>query len=209
MSDIENLDVMLGSCQRGNSEVLNRGSENEMDLESNRREEDSNHNGKDYRSYLNTNISEKGGLTVETSRAISSEISSQMSKRLEEMQSSLNSQILEVINTAIETRVLPSIKNVVGRQNSAENTNLDLRSNRLHQDHADQENSQKDLRSNRLHPENASKSIQNAQNEFPRLIPVKSSQTKHCRENSVDSQQSEDDYGYDSNKKIGIKTVCK
>ena len=44
------------------------------------------------------------------------------------MQTSLNSQILDVNNAAIKTRVLPSIKNALGIQNSAKNTNLVLRS---------------------------------------------------------------------------------
>ena len=38
---------------------------------------------------------------------------------------------------------------------------------------------------------------QDAQNEFPRLISIKSTQTNYHRENSVDSQQSDDDFGYD------------
>ena len=113
------------------------------------------------------------------------------------MQTSLNSQILDVINTAFDTRVLPSIKNAVRRQNSAQNLNLDLRSDGLQQDTAVPENSQKDLRSNRLHPENIKKSYQDAENEFPRLISIKSNQTYHRRENSVDSQESDDEYGYD------------
>ena len=102
LSDIENLDVMLGSYQRDSSEVRDRASENEIELESNRREESSNHNENDYRSHLNTNISENSGMTVETSRAISSEISSQKSGNLEEMQTSLNSHILDAINAVIE-----------------------------------------------------------------------------------------------------------
>ena len=105
MSDIENLDVMLGSYQRYNSEMQDRTSENEIDSESNRREGSSNQNENNYRSYLNTNLSENSCLTVETSKAISSEISSQMSRKFEEMQSGLNSQILDVINTAIDTSV--------------------------------------------------------------------------------------------------------
>ena len=72
----------------------------------------------DYRTYLNTNLSENSCLTVETSRAISSEISSQMSKKLEEKQANLNSQILDIINSAIEDKVLPSIKIAVKSQNS-------------------------------------------------------------------------------------------
>ena len=189
MSDIENLDVMLGSYQRDNSKIQDRTSENGIDLGSNGREDSSNQNENNYRSYLNTNLSENSCLTVETSRAISSEISSQMSRKFEELQSSLNSQILDVINTAIDTRVLPSIKNAVRIHNSAKNTSLDLRSHGLHQDNAAQGNSQKDLRSNRLHPENANISVQDAQNEFPRLLSIKSSQTNCCRENSVDSHK--------------------
>ena len=151
----------------------------------------------DYQTFSNNNPSENSCLTIETSRAISSEISSQMTRKFQEMQTSLNSQILDVINTAIDTRVLPSIKNAVKRQNSAKNINLDPRSDGLHQDTAAPENSQKDLRSNRLHPEDINKSYQDAQNEFPRLISIKSIQTNHRRETSVDCLESDDDYGYD------------
>ena len=205
MSDIENLDVMLGSYQRDNSLAQNENDEGEIDLRSTRHEENANQNESDYRSYLNTNLSENSCLTVETSRAISSEISSQMSRKFEEMQFSLNSQILDVLNTAIDTRVLPSIKNAVRRQNSAKNTSLDLRSDGLHQDNAAQENSQQDFWSNRLHPENANKLSQDAQNEFPRLILIKSNQTNYCRENSVDSQQSDNESGYDMVTGVGFE----
>ena len=119
MSDLKNLDVMLGSYQRDDCEAQNGNDDGEIDLRSTRHEENANQNENDYRSYLNTNLSENSCLTVETSRASSSKISSQMSKKFEEMQSSLNSQILDVINTAIDTRVLPSIKNAVKGQNAA------------------------------------------------------------------------------------------
>ena len=168
MSDIENLDVMLGGYQRDNSEIQDRTSENEIDSESNRQGGSSNQNENNYRSYLNTNLSENSCLTVETRKVISSEISSQISRKFEKLQSSLNSQILDVINAAIDTRVLPSMKNAVRRQNSAKNTSVDLRSDGLHS-------------------ENVNKSAQDAQNEFPRLLSIKSSQTNHCRENSLDS----------------------
>ena len=197
MSDIENLDVMLGNYQRENNELRSENNENTLDQRSNERE-GHDRNVEDYQTFLNNNPSENSCLTIETSRAISSEISSQMSRKLQEMQNSLNSQILDVINTAIDTRVLPSIKNAVKGQNSAKNTNLDLRSDGLHEDTAAPENSQKDLRSNRLHPENINKSYQDAQNEFPRLISIKNNQTHHHKENSVDSQVSDDEYGYDN-----------
>ena len=44
MSVIENLDVMLGSYQRDNSEIQDRTSENEIDSESSRQEGNSNQN---------------------------------------------------------------------------------------------------------------------------------------------------------------------
>ena len=47
LSGIENLDVMLRSYQRDNSEMQDRTSENEIDLESNRRKDCSNHNEND------------------------------------------------------------------------------------------------------------------------------------------------------------------
>ena len=51
LSDIENLDVMLGSYQRDNSEMQDGTSENGIDLESNRREDSSSHNENDYRTF--------------------------------------------------------------------------------------------------------------------------------------------------------------
>ena len=188
---------MLGSYQRDDCEIQNGNDEGEIDPRSIGREESSNQNENDYRSYLNANPSENNCLTVETSRAISSKISTQMSRKSEEMQSSLNSQILDVINTAMETRVFPSIKNAVSRQNSAKDASLDLRSDGLHHSDAVQENSHKDLRSNKLHSENTSESAQNDQYEFPRLVSIESSQIYHCRENSEDCQRSDDDIGYD------------
>ena len=197
MSDIENLDVMLGSYQRVNNEFRSENNEKTLDQRSKERE-GQDRNVEDYQTFLNNNPSENSCLTIETSRAISSEISSQMSRKFQEMQTSLNSQILDVINTAIDTRVLPSIKNAVKRQNSAKTTNLDLRSDGLHEDTAAPENSQEDLRSNRLHPENINKSYQDTRNEFPRLVSIKNNQTNHRREDSIDSRESDDEYGYDN-----------
>ena len=126
MSDIENLDVTLGSYQRDNSEFQEGIRGNNIDLRSNRQEGELNQNDSEFGSYLNTNLSEICGLTVQTSRALSSEISSQMSKKLEEMKTDTNTGISDAINTAFEGRVLTSMKNAVGGQTSAKNTTLDL-----------------------------------------------------------------------------------
>ena len=64
-------------------------------------------------------------------KAISRETRDQidlMSRKLEEMKSDLNSHILEVINSAIEEKILPSKENVIARNREAKNTKWDLRS---------------------------------------------------------------------------------
>ena len=119
MSDIENLDVMLGNFQ-GNDQVRDEHvSDADFDLVSMREQGEMNLVGENFRLLLNTNVSENSRITVEISRAIISEIFSQMSRNFEEMKSTLNSHILDAINSPIEDKVIPSIKNAVGRQNSA------------------------------------------------------------------------------------------
>ena len=121
-----------------------------------------------------------------------------MSRKLEEIQANLNSQILDVINSAIEDKVLPSIKIAVKSQNSAKNTNLDLRSDGPHPSNSSQARTQKDRQSDGLHSINASHMFENTQNEFPRLTTAECNQMNHHNENSGDSHQSDDDYGYDT-----------
>ena len=155
-------------------------SDNEIDERLNRHERGSNQIDSDSLSYLNTNISENSGLTVETSRSTSSEISSQMSRKLEEMKSDLITRILDANNTEIENWVLPSVKNAVRGQTSAS-----------------QVRPQRDLRSNGLHSEIASQVAQDAHKDFPRLLTMSSNQINNHRENSVDSNQSDDEGAYD------------
>ena len=110
-----------------------------------------------------------------------------MSRKHEKMQTSLKSHILQAINAVIERKVLPSIKNAVKTQNSAKNTNLDLRSEGLHPGNSSQVHPQKDLQSNRLHPEKVSHGAEDVHNDFPRLVTMSSDRINHCRENSLDS----------------------
>ena len=173
-------------------------SDNEMDERLNRQEKGLNQNDSEFRSYLNTNLSENSGLTVETSRANTSEISSQMPRKLEEMTSDLNTRILNAINTAIESRVLPSIRNAVGSQNSVRKAKLDLRSVGPHPNNLGQVFPQRDCWSNGQHPEEVSQVAQDAQKDFPRLIATSSNRINHHEENSVDSNQNDDEYSYDS-----------
>ena len=147
MSDIQHLDVMLGNYQESDQVRYGNLSDADFDSESRRPQKETNSISGNLRSLLSTNPSENSEITTETSRAINSEISSQMSRKLEEMKSDLNSHILKVIDSAIEEKVIPSIRNALGGQNSAENTNLDLRSDGPHPSTFSQVGPQRDLRS--------------------------------------------------------------
>ena len=70
-------------------------------------------------------MSENSEIVAETSRAINSESSSQMSGKFEEMKWDFNSHIFYKINSAIGEKVIPSIKNAIESQKSAKNTTLD------------------------------------------------------------------------------------
>ena len=196
MSDIENLDVMLGNYT--NSEIRGQDSVDQIEIypESRGRQQDLDQNVPNYRSLLNTNLSENSETTVETSRMINSEISSQMSRKIEEMKSGLNSHVLEVINSAIEERILPSIENVIASSREVKNTKRDLRSDGRHPDRNIQTTQNSDLESHGLHKSKFCQQVQDSGENFPKLITTSSNQNNHRRENLVDFEQSDDD-GYD------------
>ena len=100
ISDVENVDFMLGSYSRDGDG--NEGSENEanLDSESNRPQQNSNLVGEDFRSLFNTNSRENSEINFETTRMISEEISNQMSRKLNEIKTSLNFQIRDAISDA-------------------------------------------------------------------------------------------------------------
>ena len=62
---------------------------------------------------------------------MNNEITSQVTRKLDEMRSDLKTQILEVINSAITKKVLPRIQNVLGVQNSESDAIRDPQSGRL------------------------------------------------------------------------------
>ena len=115
MSDVENVDVMLGNYSRNDEE--NDRSENgiNLDSESSRPQLNSNVTGEDFRSLL-TNSRENSEITIETTCMINEEISNQMSRRLNETKTGLNSQIQNAITVAIADTVLPSIQNALETQ---------------------------------------------------------------------------------------------
>ena len=204
MSDIENLDVMLGNYQEDDQVRDEDISNTDFDLESRRPQRETNSISGNFRSILNTNVSENSEITVETSRAINSEISSQMSRKLDEMRSDLNSHILNAIDSAIKEKVIPSLRNALESQNSTKNTIADLRSDGPHPSTFGRVRPQRDLRSVGPQQQIAGKASQEAKKDFPRLVTMSSNQINHQRENSVGSCGSDDENGYDSTETVDI-----
>ena len=131
MSDTENVDIMLGSYAREDERI--EQSENELNLDSgsNRPHQNSNLVGEDFRSLLNTNSRENSEITIETTRMINEEISNQMAGKLNEIKTSLNSQIQSAISAAITNTILPSIQNTLGTQGRSNFTVVDRGSDGL------------------------------------------------------------------------------
>ena len=105
-----------------------------------------------------------------------------MSRKLEEMRSDLNSHILNAIDSAIEEKVIPSIRDALESQNSTKNTNSDLRSDGPHPSTFGQVRPQRDFRSVGPQQQIAGKASQDAKKDFPRLVTMTSNQINHQRE---------------------------
>ena len=127
---------------------------------------------------------------------INSEISTQMSRKLEKMKSYLNSHFLEAINSAIEEKILPSIENVDASNRGAKITKWDLRSDGLHPDGNVHMTQNSDLELHGRHKNKFSQPAQDLGENFLELMATSSNQNSHCRENLIDSEQSDND-GYD------------
>ena len=132
MSDVENVDIMLGSYSRDDEE--NDISENVVNLDSgsNGPQQSSNVIGEDFRFLLNTNSRENSEITIETTRMINEEISNQMSRKLNEIKSSLNNQIQDAISSAITEKILPFIQKTLEMQDRVNQTMVDRGSTGLH-----------------------------------------------------------------------------
>ena len=119
MSNVENDDIMLGSYSREDGRNDQSESEFNLDSGSTRPQQSSNLVGEDFRSLLNTNNRENSEMTIETTRMISEGTSNQLSRKLNEIKSSLNSQIQDAITTAMAEKVLPSTQNTLDTQGRA------------------------------------------------------------------------------------------
>ena len=75
MTDVENLDVMLGSYSRNELESKSEDRNVQVDQGSDRPRHDVNQNVEDFRSLLNSNSRENSEITLETVRLVNTEIS--------------------------------------------------------------------------------------------------------------------------------------
>ena len=187
MSDVENVDILLGSYSRDDEE--NDISENGMnlDLGSSRPQQSSNVIGEDFRSLPKTNSRENSEITIETTRKINKEISSQMSRKLNEIKNSLNIQIQDAISSAITEKILPSIQNTLEMQDRVNHTIMDRGSIGPHDSSKSTNFTTGDRKSSGLQwnseVENAQKSWENR----PRKCFMQENNRLTSRQSSVDS----------------------
>ena len=101
---------MLGKIPEKGFERYEVVGELETDLESEGLQKETSQAGEKFRSLLDTDTSVNSEITAETKGAIYSELTSQISRKLEEVKMDLNAPILEAIILAIEDKVLPTIQ---------------------------------------------------------------------------------------------------
>ena len=125
MSDVKNADVMLGNYSGEDEGNYQKDSELNLDPVSIRHQQNSNVVGENFRSLL-TNSCQNSEITIETTRMISDEVSSQVSRRLNEIEDSLYFQIQDAVTTAIAEKVLPSLQKTFDTQERTNFTVVDL-----------------------------------------------------------------------------------
>ena len=191
LSDVENVDIMLGSYSRDDEE--NNFSENEVNLDSgsSRPQQSSNVLGEDFRSLPNTNSRENSEFTIETTRLINEEISNQMSRKLIEIKTSLNSEIQEAFTDAITSTVLPSIQNALEMQGRPNFTMVDRRSDGLHLSPRSTEFTITDQRSSGLQRNAEVGNSQKTKENRHKTCFTQENSRLRSRESSTDSNNSE------------------
>ena len=207
MSDVENVDIMLGSYSRDDEE--NNISENELNLDSgsSRPQHSSNAVGEDFRSLLNTNSRENSEITIETTRLINEEISNQMSRKLNEIKTSLNSQIqfqIQIQNSAITDTVLPSIQNTLEMQGRPNFTMVDRTSNGLHPSPRSANFTMKDRRSSGLQRNTEVGNSQKTWENRSRSCFTQENSRLRSRESSIESNNSEQN----RDNIVSLKLIC-
>ena len=187
LSDVENVDIMLGSYDRDDERAEQSESELNLDSGSNRLHQNPNMVGEDFRSLLNTNSRENSEVTIESTRLINEEISNQMSRRLNEIKSSLNSQIQNAMSVAIADTVLPSIQNTLEMQGRTNFAMVDRESNGLHPNPKAGNFTKEDQRSNGLQWNLGAENPLETWGNRPKMGFTHESNRLRSRESSVES----------------------
>ena len=122
LSDIENLDIMLGenhfSTREREGSLNSNLPRRSRSFASNESENEDGNMGRNQRNFIsrtNTDCdrnSVTGNSSAEINR-LSSELNSRTSREMDEMMNSVSVQIQRVINDAISTQVLPELQNVI------------------------------------------------------------------------------------------------
>ena len=106
---------------------------------------------------------------------------------------------MEVINSAIDEKILPSIENVIVNHREPKNAKLELRSDGRHPSRNVPMGQTLDLGSYGRHKNKFSQQVQDSRENFPRLNTTANNLSNHQMECLEDSEQSENDDGYDIN----------
>ena len=194
MSDVENVDIMLGSYSRDDEE--NDISENGVNLDSgsNRPQQSSNVIGEDFRFLLNTNSRENSEITIGTTRKINEEISNQKSRKLNEIKNSLNIQIQDANSSAITEKILPSIQNTLEMQDRVNHTMVDRGSIGLHDSSKSASFTTGDRMSSGLQWNSEVENTQKSWENRPRKCFMQENNRLTSRQSSVDSVNSKQNH---------------
>ena len=186
MSDVENVDVMLGSFSRNDEGNDLSEKELNLDSESSRPQRNSNLTGEVFRSLL-ANSRENSEISIETTGLINEEIFNQMSRRLNEIKTSLNSQVQDAITSAITSTVVPSIQNTLEKQGRANFTTVDRGSAGPHPGPRAAISTMGDQRSSGLQRNPEVENVQKTWENCPKRSFTQENSRQMSRESSVDS----------------------
>ena len=119
MSDIDKLDVMLGS---GNENPIERELADAIEQSSVQRDHEANEYQRDnYRIFAQENESLRQNEVRQSFENFTSEFNLRLSQEMDSMLSMVHSQINRAINAAISERVIPEIQNIASSMSSSGN----------------------------------------------------------------------------------------
>ena len=119
MSDLDNLDVMLGN---GNDNPIERELADAIEQSSVQGDiEDNMHQSSDYRGFAYENDPSRQNDVRQSFEVFSNEFNLRLSQEMDSMLSMVHNQINRAIGTAISERVIPEIQNIVSSMSSSGN----------------------------------------------------------------------------------------